>query len=206
MADPQKKLVAPQWMGRPVVDPDHAGDLDRRAAVHEFSERMPRPQAEDEAYRRYVTERRREAAGHHLRGMTVARAAGDADAARRHSVMYVLHAKALGLDPHGPVPPEIERAAAQGEHRGYRFRAHPGDYFALPDQPGEPVAKAEPRKHQEAPGQPFTGDRLRTIGRAAAALLELRKEDQGGYRERCGIGRTHFVQCRLDKTCHCDRQ
>ena len=140
-----KSLDMPKWLGRSILSEDDTNDLERRAAIHEFDKKMPRQKAEEAAYVDYMTDRRREAAAHHLRGLKVAQAAGDMEAARRHSVMYGLHLKALGGNPYDAPPPEVTRMAEQGQAKHYKFKASPGDYYAVTEHHPvvlEPVQKA----------------------------------------------------------------
>jgi hypothetical protein len=131
------KLELPMWANRPLAAHDHAQQLDLDAAVNEFGLKMPREQAEDEAYRQYlyhpVKGQHALAAYHHLAGMKAAHAAGDMDAARKHSLMYNLHAKALGKSP-------VDAARELSAHikdpaKVYKFKAHRGDAFAVNQPP-----------------------------------------------------------------------
>jgi hypothetical protein len=134
VAKPAKqKLELPMWAGRPLAEHGHANQLDLDAAVNEFGLKMPREQAEDEAYHQYLYHpskgQHAQAAFHHLSGMKAAHASGDMDAARKHSLMYNLHAKALGKSP-------VDAARELSMHikepaKVYRFKAHRGDAFAV---------------------------------------------------------------------------
>jgi hypothetical protein len=135
------------WLGRPIVDAEDQHDLERRAAIHEFGSKMPRHEAEARAYEDYVRDRRLDAAAHHLAGVKAAQASGNMDEARKHGVLYELHMKALDLNPHGPVPPEVSsKLNGKDAPQIYRFKAHKGDHFALQDREGE---KAEEVKKSE---------------------------------------------------------
>lgn len=148
------KEGAPSWLGRPVLDPSHHGDLEQRAAINEFQHKMPRAQAEAKAHEEYVKDHRQRAAAHHLQGMRAAGALGNKDDAHKHWLLYDMHMKALGLESVGPVPPEVQKhTEAQGQKPLYRFKAHKGDVYALQDhkksqeqevQKSE-LSKAEPR-------------------------------------------------------------
>lgn len=133
----------PQWMDRPVLNQDHLSDLDQRAAIHEFTHRLPRHEAEEHAYQDYIREQRVQAAGHHLKGMKIAQAAGDQDSARRHHLMYTMHIQALGEDPYGPPPAAVEAHANHEPSVGYKFKAHHGDFFALPHEAPQVAQKSE---------------------------------------------------------------
>lgn len=130
-----KEVKTPaMWAGRRILHPDHAVSLDMAAAKHEFGAGVTREQAEAKAYDDYVRGQRLDAAAHHLAGMKAARAAGDASSAQKHGAMYDAHLKAVGLEPIGPVPPEVQ--SRLGTLSGqYRFKAHSGDLLTLtPEQ------------------------------------------------------------------------
>jgi len=128
-----KKLVPGQWLGRDILDQDHIHGLERDAALNEFGHKMPRDKAEEKAYEDYVRNKRIAAASHHYRGNKAALSVGDMDSARKHHVMYELHLKALGMDPHGPVPPAVMNHVEEEPMKLYRFKPHHGDAFAIAD-------------------------------------------------------------------------
>lgn len=135
------QAAVPQWLGRyPIVDADHVHDLDTRAALKEFHDKLPRHEAEAAAHADYVRDQLVEAAVHHLTGLQAAHAAGDHDAAKRHGVMYGLCVKRI--DPKaniaGEPPPEVATRAKNAPAQVYRFRAHAGDAFALPEKSEKP--------------------------------------------------------------------
>lgn len=143
----------PQWLGRPILSADDTHDLEQRAAVNEFSSKMPRHEAEEKAHQDYTRERRIDAAAHHLAGMRAAQGAGQMDEARKHGLLYELHLRSLGHEPIGPVPAEVKaRMNEASSEKLYRFKAHRGDLFALeaakkPDSPDEEkLDKAEKRQ------------------------------------------------------------
>jgi hypothetical protein len=124
--------ISPEWMGRTVLDPVHVDDLEQRAAIHEFQDKMPRSQAEDLAHATYRREHHVQGAAHHLQGMRAAQAAGQMDEATKHGAMYALHLKELGHDPHAEPPTEVrQRAENPDRDKLYRFRAHKADTFLL---------------------------------------------------------------------------
>ena len=132
------------WQGRPIADAEDVHALEQRSAIHEFNDKMPRAEAEDHAYSDYVKDRRLDAAAHHLAGMKAAHGVGDMDEARKHGVMYELHVKALGLNPHGPVPHEVSARLSSMEQGGiYRFKPHKGDIYALNDRDEADAKKSE---------------------------------------------------------------
>lgn len=128
----------PTWMNKDILHPDHAHDLDKDAAIHEFHGGLERSKAEEKAYGDYVLTQRKQAASHHLRGMKIAQAAGDKDQAAKHAVLYESHMKAIGKDPYDPqsaddVHKEIENLKDQA----YKFRSHKGDLYAVRDMKKE---------------------------------------------------------------------
>lgn len=141
-------VLSNNWMNQahyPLVKPEHAEDLEREAAINEFGLKMTRPQAEHKAYADYQKGNRIQAAKHHLAGAEMARTAGNMEAAAKHGAMYDLHVKALGHDPAGPVPEPI--AQIPGNPKAYKFRAHPGDLFAVhPENQGGLITSAPPPK------------------------------------------------------------
>lgn len=145
---------APHWFGRPIVSADDVHDLDTRAAIYEFNAKEPRHQAEQHAYDDYVKERRLDAAAFHLSGMKAAQGAGQMDEARKHGMLYELHLQALGMNPMGPVPPEVNaKLRAEDSAKVYKFKSHRGDFYALQDatKPEEP--KSEDEKLDKAEGR-----------------------------------------------------
>lgn len=130
-----------QWLGKTILSPDHAHDLERAAAIHEFGHGMLRHEAEKKAYDDYVRDQRLSAMAHHYQGMKAAYGLGDMDEARKHGAMYELHAKSLGFNPTDPVPPEVvAKMPSLQDRKVYKFKTHGGDAFALKDE----AAKAAP--------------------------------------------------------------
>jgi len=123
-----------KWLGKyPVLHPDHLNDLETLAGVHEFGNKMPRHEAEKKAYGDYVEDQRLSAAAHHLAGLKAAQAAGNQPAAIKHGQMYSLHSQALGHEAIGE--PHKHVAARMQNIKGIaNFKAHKGDYFALPPE------------------------------------------------------------------------
>lgn len=148
-----EQMMPPQWLGRPIVSPEHVRDLETRAAINEFHSRMPRAQAEAKAHEDYVRDQRELAAAHHLKGMRAAQAVGNHEDAQKHWMMYDLHMKGLGQQSIGPVTPEIEKRMLEDQKPVYKFKAHKGDLYALDSAnketappEGEPIQKAEDLK------------------------------------------------------------
>lgn len=150
---------APNWNGRKIAKDEDKHDLESRAAVFEFKNRMARPDAEHRAHHEYKQDKHREAAAYHLQGLKAAQAAGSHEEGHKHGMMYQLHMKELGLDPMGPVPHEIQGLADKQENF-YRFKAHRGDAFLLQgdDTKKSELAKADgkviPMKPNLAPAAP----------------------------------------------------
>lgn len=156
-------LKPPMWMDRPITHKDHAQDLEQEAAINEFGpNRMSRDHAEEKAYQDYVGRQHTEAAAHHLSGMRSAHAAGDMESARKHSLMYGVHSKALGHDPVGPAHPSVA-AFLDGNPGKVKFKPHRGDLFAIKEPP---VAHKDEEKHAEL------GKALHAIWGGASALLK----------------------------------
>jgi len=126
--------MAKTWQSNeswPITSAEDEADLYRRSVVKEFHEKKPRHIADAEAYSDWRREMHGKAAAHHLRGMRAAQGAGDMESARKHGFHYATHMQLIGLDPHGPVPPEITKhAGEQVKEPIYQFRAHPSDSWA----------------------------------------------------------------------------
>lgn len=118
------------WAGKQIIHPDHANGLNIRAATLEFGHKIPRAQAEAQAHEEYVRDQHLHAAAHHLAGMKVATSAAAHDDARKHGAMYAKHLNAVGMNPVGPVPSEVQQRLPQ-QKPGYKFKSHNGDLFAL---------------------------------------------------------------------------
>ncbi len=126
--------TAPLWLGRPIVDGDDVHRLETDAAIFEFNAKMPRDQAESKAYENYIREKRTEAAAFHLAGMKAAQGAGAMGEGRKHGMLFEVHMNALGHEPMGPVPPEVQsKLRALEDAPVYKFKAHRGDLFAIED-------------------------------------------------------------------------
>jgi hypothetical protein len=192
------KFEVPLWLRKyPVAHPDHIQGLEQDAAVNEFGMKMPREKAEAEAYRKYQGQQHEQAAHHHLVGAAAARAAGDAESAAKHGMMYDMHVKALGHEPVGAVPPSILNA---GPSKLYRFKPHRGDVFALnPVHAGDhgQVSSSAPPQLGKA-----EAELLAAIGVAAQVLAKAERVKCS----RCGkskkVGDTHLLsRGRVCTTC-----
>lgn len=130
------KKAQPMWLNKhPVLHEGHLHDLDTRAAINEFDRKMPRAEAEAKAHKDYMAEHHAVAAAHHLSGMKAAQAVGNMEEAKKHGAMYRLHIKALGHDPVGPVPAEVQNHYPNEDSaKVYKFKAHKADRFLLGDQ------------------------------------------------------------------------
>lgn len=130
------------WQGRTILDPDHAHELDREAAVHEFGGKYPRHEAEARAYSLYRKKQLAIGAAHHLKGARAAQAVGDMDEAQKHGTLYTLHLKELGHESIGPIPEEVRHHLDKTDgEKHYKFKVHPADAFLLND--GEETKKSE---------------------------------------------------------------
>jgi hypothetical protein len=131
-----KKKESPKaamWQQKPVTDPDHVSLLERDAAINEFGHRLPKTEAEKKAYDDYVKDQRTDAAAFHLLGLKAAQGAGDREASEKHAIMYALHCKALGHEPVGAPHASILARMEKHPDKLYKFKAHRGDLYALPD-------------------------------------------------------------------------
>lgn len=112
----------------------HVPDLERRSAVHEFENGMPREQAEEQAHRDYSREHHLQAAAHHLRGLRSAQGSGDVEEARKHGVAYAMHLNSLGFDEFDQVPQEIQALVDAPDRKSHsKFKAHQADRLLLND-------------------------------------------------------------------------
>jgi len=134
----------PLWLGKyPIVDADHVDRLEQDAAIGEFGHKMPRHEAEARAHSDYRHDQLSEAAAHHLVGLTAAHAAGASDDAKKHAAMYGVALKALGHDDVMNPPPEVASKAKHTPAEVYKFKAHRGDAFALPEHKEETEEKKD---------------------------------------------------------------
>lgn len=180
-------MKTPEWKGRPIVDSAHAHELEIDAALNEFRDRMPRAQAEEKAHRAYLNEHHSVSAAHHLRGLRAAHAAGDDEAAKKHSAMYALHCKELGHDPYGEPDKDVQkRAEAEEKDAVYRFKAHKADGLLKPVEKGEKLdvgavlAKAIPKGDEGLRGQNALENQLNT---GAHGLMQDHVLEHGGNLE-----------------------
>ncbi len=121
------------WLNRyPIVHEDHVPDLEARAAVHEFKNRVPREQAELKAHTDYTRERALDAAAHHLVGLKAGHAAGNDEAAKAHAAAYTGAMQHAGFDPYQKPPQEITDRIEAAKQNVYSFKKHPADSFFNP--------------------------------------------------------------------------
>lgn len=118
-----------KWQGRVIVSPEHHKHLEAESAHQELgADKTPRAQAEEAVYQKYKTAQHSEAAAHHLRNLRLAVSTGEKKEAEKHSVLYKLHAQALGHNPNHPPSPEIHAAASKPmTQKSHRFTNHPAD-------------------------------------------------------------------------------
>lgn len=192
----------PSWLGKPITHKDHIQGLEMDSAVNEFSNRMPRQQAEEKAYGDYTKQQQVEAAAHHLAGARAAHAAGDMESARKHSVMYNVHSKALGHEPVGPAHPAVTAHLAK-EPGQVKFKAHRGDLFAV--QPPKVIASSPP---PEAMGKAETLQAIWQGARRALAKADqpLNKSDINAWaKSELALRKkekSKVVPCRCDAYTH----
>lgn len=123
------KIKAPMWKNRVILDESHAGDLESRAAIHQFTNKMDSEAADEAAHSDYKKDHHRQAAAKHFVGMKAARASADNEESRKHFIMFNLHMKALGLNPNAALPSEIETHITNTKEPFYRFSPHKADAF-----------------------------------------------------------------------------
>ncbi len=127
-----------KWLERyALTDPAHVDHLETSAALHEFHGGLPRHEAEEAAHKDYQKDQLEEAAAHHLNGIKASLGAGDRDSAHKHGVLYGLALKKLGHPIVGEPPASIASKAKHSKDSVYRFKAHKGDLFALPEEKHE---------------------------------------------------------------------
>jgi hypothetical protein len=120
----------PLWKENRILDEAHIPDLEQRAAIHEFTHKTPKEEAEKKAHQEYQREQQLKAAAKHYAGFKAAKAAGEKEDAAKHHTMYSLHLQKLGFEPHGPVPREIENHLTNAKSEPhYSFSAHKADSF-----------------------------------------------------------------------------
>jgi|ERR1700690_271851 len=126
--------VAPQWKGREILDPEDEKDLEVRSAIHEFSSKLPRHEAEEKAHNDYKRDKVIESAAHHLKGLKAAHAVGDIETARKHGICYKLAMDELGHKDLLSPPDEVTDKAKNSSDEIHHFKSHKGDYFTLPKE------------------------------------------------------------------------
>ncbi len=159
---PESKPAGPlTWAGHyPILNQDHADELDAAAAAHEFRNGMPRQEAEARAHGDYTRARALDAAAHHLIGVTAAHAVGAAEAAQLHGAGYAAAMQHAGHDPFGTPPPEVLDRVKELAPKAHTFKAHASDSMFAPVS-----AEAKP---QDARIQEMM-QKLRAVGARADA-------------------------------------
>lgn len=119
-----------QWMGRHIVDASHHADLEKDSAGYEFgATKLGRKEAEEAAYEAYKRKHHGAAIAHHAHAMRAAMGQGDSEGAERHSTLYRLHMKSLGLKTGSTPPPE---AIEPKDHEEYhKFKPHHADQLLV---------------------------------------------------------------------------
>jgi hypothetical protein len=111
----------------PVISEDHHADLDARAAVAEFRDKLPKELAERKAHEDYMEEHAYRAAAHHLLGIRAAMASGHDAAAKRHAQAYAAALKVAGHSPLGTPPQKVLDYIQDLKNQVYTFKDHPAD-------------------------------------------------------------------------------
>jgi hypothetical protein len=124
----------PKWKDRDILDEADKDDLETRAAIKEFHDRMPRHEAEEKAHDDYKKDKIYQAAGHHLKGVKAAHAIGDIDTAKKHGVLYKLALNELGHKDHLDPPKEVLNYSDNAKDELHKFKSHIGDYYVLPKE------------------------------------------------------------------------
>ena len=132
MGDTKEKNVKPWLDHYPVISEDHHPDLDARAAVAEFRDKLPRELAERKAHEDYVKEHAYRAAAHHLLGTRAAVASGHDAAAKRHGEAYVAALEAAGHSAMDAPPQKVLDYIQDLKHQVYSFKGHPADALFQP--------------------------------------------------------------------------
>ena len=141
------------WMGKPILDSAHHGDLEMNAAVNQFGQKMTKEQAESKAYGDYTRSHSDEAAAHHLGGIKQAWKAKDKEGARQHGLMYQKHMQNLGLDPMATPPEHILKLVKEPEPN-YKFKPHKADVLMYSDSLQKAVPGAIARLGRAFFGKP----------------------------------------------------
>lgn len=147
----ERKVDMPLWKDKQIADPSHEHDLEQRAALLEFNDKLPKEEAEGKAHAEYKREQHLKAAAKHWSGMKAAKATGDHEEAKKHQTMYTMHLQELGHDPMGPVPKEVEHHMANAKSEPfYSFSAHPADGYLFNDgKKDKKLKKALPKTPAE---------------------------------------------------------
>lgn len=120
--------MAHSWKGNVISHPDHHDDLERDSAALEFgATRISREDAEKSAYRGYKTKMHGEAAKHHAQSARHAMSQGSHEEAEKHTALYALHMKAMGLKPSSTPPVDHN----QPFEKYSRFKSHAADQMLV---------------------------------------------------------------------------
>ena len=120
-----------QWKGKHLIDESHAEDLERDAAAHEFgATKLPREKAEEAAHAAYKLKHHGAAIAFHLKNLRKAMNQGRHEDAEKHSEMYSLHMKALGLRK-GSMPPDTSQNPSEEDEGPGEFKPHPADQLLV---------------------------------------------------------------------------
>lgn len=172
-----------EWVNGPnrryVLSAEDIPELEREAGVHEFVNKKPREEAEQNAYDSYRRKHHLEAAAHHLSMMRAAGASGSYNDAKKHKLVYDMHLQQLGYDPSDHNVPDDIKNFMNDPHNnpGLRFKAHKGDAFLLnKSEPLSPPVNEWEDWDNEYPSYNINalyGD----MKKHEAKIIELRKSD-----------------------------
>jgi hypothetical protein len=169
MPDSKKPEVLMWAKQYPIVDEDHAAELDAAAGAHEFHHGLRRQDAEHRAHQDYTRSQALEAAAHHLLGVRAAHAVGSDESAMLHGAAFAHAMKAAGHEPFGEVPAEVLDRAVAMAPKAHSFKGHRADNMF---QPAPEEAKPAHQRMQDLM------TRLKSVGErvSAAAAAEEKPE------------------------------
>jgi len=127
-----------KWMGREIVKPEDAKELERESAILEFSGKHSRHEAENLAYQKYNKNQHHKAAAHHLSGMKAADASGNKTAAHDHFDEYQRHLISAGHSAKDGIPEEVLMHVKAGVGSDlYSFKNHHADVLGKSEMDAE---------------------------------------------------------------------
>jgi hypothetical protein len=117
-----------KWLNKydTLDDSDHQG-LETAAAIHEFTDKLSRPEAEAKAHLDYTKNKALEAAAHHYLGMKAAMATNHESAAKQHGEAYARAIKYAGHSPYEAPPQKLLDLIKDNKSKVYNFKGHDAD-------------------------------------------------------------------------------